>query len=334
VVDQTRTTRNVSYLILAVVVALFLFAPLIIRDEYFLHVLIMILYFAYMTASWNILCGYVGQLSLGHAAFSGIGGYVSVLLFINLGLTPWVGMLLGGLCAATAGLIIGFPCFRLRGPYFALTTIAFAEILRIWVENTDTFLGLELKGAMGLLVPLRGHSPAVFQFTNKEPYYYIILAMLSAALGITILLERSRLGYYLKAIRGDQEAAEALGINSTRYMLTAMSLSAFLTGLGGCFYAQFFRYINPERNMGIDLSIEMALMGIVGGQGTVFGPVLGAFLLTPAGEISRAYLGGKLMGLHLIIYGLVLVLAILFLPKGLIQPLRNMYNNILSRLSV
>lgn len=302
----------------------FLLAPLIIRDEYILHVLIMILYFAYMASAWNIICGYVGQLSLGHSVFSGIGGYVSVLMFIHLALTPWIGMLFGGLCAAVLGVIIGFPTFRLRGPYFALTTIAFAEILRIWFENTEEFLGVEVKGAMGLLVPLKGDSPAVFQFTTKQPYYYIILAMLIAVMVISYRMERSRLGFYLKAIRGDQDAAEALGIHPARYTLTAMGLSAFLTGLGGSFYAQFFRYINPERNMGIDLSIDMALMGIVGGQGTVFGPVLGAFLLTPAGEISRAYFGGKFMGLHLIIYGIVLVLAVLFLPKGLIDPLRRL----------
>jgi branched-chain amino acid transport system permease protein len=141
-------------------------------------------------------------------------------------------------------------------------------------------------------------------------------------LAITYWMERSRVGFYLKAIRGDQDAAEALGINSTRHLLTAMALSSFLTALGGSFYAQYFRYINPERNMGLDLSIEFALMGIVGGQGTVLGPVLGAFLLSPAGEISRATLGGKFPGLHLMIYGLVLVVAVLFLPKGLIHPIR------------
>ena len=132
------------------------------------------------------------------------------------------------------------------------------------------------------------------------------------------------MGFYLKAIRGDQDAAEALGVNSTRYLLSAMALSSFLTALGGSFYAQFFRYINPERNMGLDLSIELALMGIVGGQGTVLGPVLGAFLLTPAGEITRATLGGKFPGLHLVIYGLVLIVAMLFLPKGLIDPFRRL----------
>jgi branched-chain amino acid transport system permease protein len=132
------------------------------------------------------------------------------------------------------------------------------------------------------------------------------------------------MGFYLKAIRADQDGAEALGVNSTRYLLSAMAVSSFLTALGGSFYAQYFRYINPERNMGLDFSIELALMGIVGGQGTVLGPVLGAFLLTPAGEITRATLGGKFPGLHLVIYGMVLIGAMLFLPKGLIQPLRHL----------
>jgi branched-chain amino acid transport system permease protein len=143
-------------------------------------------------------------------------------------------------------------------------------------------------------------------------------------MAITWWVERSRMGFYLKAIRADQDAAEALGVNSIRYLLSAMAASSFLTALGGSFYAQYFRYINPERNMGLDFSIELALMGIVGGQGTVLGPVLGAFLLTPAGEITRATLGGKLPGLHLVIYGLVLILSMLFLPKGLIQPIRRL----------
>jgi branched-chain amino acid transport system permease protein len=306
----------------AVALLLLLVLPGFVRDEYYLHVLVGILFFAYMASAWNIVCGYTGQLSLGHSALCGIGGYISTLLFINLGLTPWVGMLVGGVCAMVVGVLIGYPCFRLRGPYFALTTIAFAEILRIWTENTEEILGIELRGAQGISVPLRGHRPWLFQFGDKVHYYYIIIGMLLLVLAITYWMERSRVGFYLKAIRGDQDAAEALGINSTRHLLTAMALSSFLTALGGSFYAQYFRYINPERNMGLDLSIEFALMGIVGGQGTVLGPVLGAFLLTPAGEISRATLGGKFPGLHLMIYGLVLVVAVLFLPKGLIHPIR------------
>jgi branched-chain amino acid transport system permease protein len=319
---HARSHRALRYAVPAVVLVLFLLVPAFVRGEYYLHVLVGVMFFAYMASAWNIVCGYTGQLSLGHSALCGIGGYLSTLLFINVGLTPWVGMLIGALCATAVGVFVGYPCFRLRGPYFALTTIAFAEILRIWVENTEEFFGIELRGAQGIMVPLKGQSLWLFQFTSKVPYYYIISVMLLIVMAVTFWMERSRMGFYLKAIRADQDAAEALGINSTRYLLSAMALSSFLTALGGSFYAQYFRYINPERNMGLDLSIEVALMGIVGGQGTVLGPVLGAFLLTPAGEITRGFLGGKFMGLHLVIYGLVLVLAVMFLPKGLIQPIR------------
>ena len=322
---QTRIQGSLKYATLAVVLLLLLLVPAIVRNAYYLHVLVGVVYFAYMASAWNIVCGYTGQLSLGHAALCGIGGYVSTLLFINLGLTPWIGMFIGALCATVAGVFVGYPCFRLRGPYFALTTIAFAEILRIWVENTEEVFGVELRGAQGIMVPLKGQSPWLFQFTGKVPYYYIAVIMLLVVMAVTFWMERSRIGFYLKAIRADQDAAEALGINSTRYLLSAMALSSFLTALGGSFYAQYFRYINPERNMGLDLSIEMALMGIVGGQGTVLGPVLGAFLLTPAGEIARGLLGGKFTGLHLVVYGLVLVLAVMFLPKGLIRPIQQLF---------
>lgn len=316
--------RNPALIAAAVAACTFLALPLVVRDDYYLHVFVGMLFFAYMASAWNIVSGYTGQLSLGHSALAGIGGYISTLLLINAGLSPWLGMLVGGACATAVGVLIGWPCFRLRGPYFTLTTIAFAEILRIWTENTEEILGIELRGAQGISVPLKGHAPALFQFDGKVPYYYIILAMLVAVMAVTWWMERSRMGFYLKAIRADQDGAEALGVHSTRYLLSAMALSSFLTALGGSFYAQYFRYINPERNMGLDFSIELGLMGIVGGQGTVLGPVLGAFLLTPAGEITRATMGGKFPGLHLVIYGLVLILAMLFLPKGLIQPLRRL----------
>ena len=154
-----RIRGTLKYTILAVVLLPLLLAPAILRNEYYLHVLVGVVYFAYMASAWNIVCGYTGQLSLGHAALCGIGGYVSTLLFINLGLTPWIGMFIGGACAMVAGVFVGYPCFRLRGPYFALTTIAFAEILRIWVENTEEVFGVELRGAQGIMVPLKGQSP-------------------------------------------------------------------------------------------------------------------------------------------------------------------------------
>lgn len=324
-----KATRNVKHLngspaTIALGLPLIVVAaviPLFVTDTYTLHSLTMIIYFAYMATAWNFVCGYVGQLSLGHAVFAGLAGYVTVLLFTMFGLSPWIGMLVGGLFAAGLSLAIGYPTFKLKGPYFTLTTIAFAEIARIWFENTDVFLGIPLKGAQGLVVPPSPLGPAVYQFAGKVPYYYVALVLLVIGIVATILLERSRLGYYLKAIRGDQNAAEALGISPTRCSLTALAISAFMTGLGGAFFAQFFRYINPERNMGIEFSIDVALMAIVGGQGTVIGPLLGALVLHPIAEFSRAYLGGTLLGLHLVIYGVILIVAVLYFPKGLIAPI-------------
>jgi branched-chain amino acid transport system permease protein len=310
--------------LLAALILAIISLPLLVNNDFLIHSLIMVMYFAYLASAWNLMCGYVGQISFGHSVFSGVGGYCSVLLLTGMGLSPWLGMFAGGALAAVLAVMIGFPTMRLRGPYFALTTIAVAEMIRIWVENTDEFFGIRLKGAEGLSVPLIGSDWTMFQFEGKEPYYYIIFVMLLVVMVMTWLMERSRLGACLKAIRGDRDAAESLGINPTSYTLTAYALSAFMTALGGSYYAQFIRFINPERNMGVELSIDMALMSIIGGQGTVFGPLIGAMFLVPVAEISRTYLGGQLIGLHLAIYGLVLILAVLYLPKGLLHLMQQL----------
>ena len=324
-------TPRMNFIAIVALLAACLALPLVLHDEFFIHSVIMVLYFAYLASAWNLMCGYVGQISFGHSVFSGVGGYCSVLLLTGMGLSPWLGMLVGGVAAAILAVAIGFPTMRLRGPYFALTTIAFAEIIRIWFENTDVVFGIALKGAEGLSVPLVGTSWAKFQFESKVPYYYIILGMLVLVMTITWLMERSRLGVCLKAIRGDRDAAESLGINPTRYTLTALAMSAFMTALGGSFYAQFIRFINPERNMGTELSIDMALMSIIGGQGTVFGPLLGALVLAPLAEITRTYLGGQFAGLHLALYGLVLIVAVLYLPKGILHPLQKWGRRLIGR---
>ena len=316
-----RIPLNIDTFCVIVVLAIACALPLV-ADEFLVHSSIMVLYFAYLACAWNLMCGYVGQISFGHSVFCGVGGYTSVILLTALGLSPWLGMLVGGVLAAILAVIIGYPTMRLRGPYFALTTIAVAEMMRMWVENTDDFFGIPLKGAQGLSVPLLGTNAALFQFESKVPYYYIILAMLAIIMAMTWLMARSRLGVSLKAIRGDRDAAESLGINPTRYTLTAYAISAFMTALGGSFYAQFVRFINPERNMGIELSIDMALMTIIGGQGTVFGPLIGALFLAPIAELTRIYLGGRFIGLHLAMYGLVLIISVLYLPKGLWHPIK------------
>ena len=327
-----RIPLNIDTFCVIVVLAIACALPLV-ADEFLVHSSIMVLYFAYLACAWNLMCGYVGQISFGHSVFCGVGGYTSVILLTALGMSPWLGMLVGGVLAAILAVIIGYPTMRLRGPYFALTTIAVAEMMRMWVENTDDFFGIPLKGAQGLSVPLLGTNAALFQFESKVPYYYIILAMLAIIMAMTWLMARSRLGVSLKAIRGDRDAAESLGINPTRYTLTAYAISAFMTALGGSFYAQFVRFINPERNMGIELSIDMALMTIIGGQGTIAGPVIGALFLAPISELSRGYLGGRLPGLHLALYGLVLILAVLYLPKGLASPLQRLARRIGQRVA-
>jgi branched-chain amino acid transport system permease protein len=286
--------------------------------KYGLEVLISILFFAYLGTCWNILGGYAGQFSFGHAAFFGLGAYTSTLLLLRLGLTPWLGMLAGGALAAAFGLFEGYLSFRygLRGPYFSLVTLAFAEMLRVVAVNWKA-----VGSSLGLVVP-SGSSPAQFLFAGKLPYYYVILAMTLVALAITRLIERSRMGYALAAIRENEDAAEASGVNALATKLSAMAVSSFLTALGGTFYAQYFAYIDPSLTFGPAISIQGLLPAIVGGAGTVVGPLLGSFVLTPISELTRAVLRGR-AGADVMLYGLVLILVISFLPNGLVGLLRS-----------
>jgi branched-chain amino acid transport system permease protein len=295
-----------------VALALLLAAPPFL-PPYFLEVLISVLLLGYLGAAWNVLGGYAGQFSFGHAAYFGIGAYTSTLLFLRLGVTPWLGMLAGGVLAAAFGLLAGYLSFRygLRGPYFSLVTLAFAEMLRVVAVNTKA-----VGSSLGLVIPSREAAPVNFVFAGKLPYYYVILAMALGALWITRRLERSKLGFSLLAIRDNEDAAEAAGVDALGMKLRAMALSSFLTALGGTFYAQYFAYIDPSITFGPAVSIQGLLQAIVGGAGTVLGPVLGAFVLTPISELSRAAIRGR-AGVDVMLYGLVLILVVSFLPNGL-----------------
>lgn len=286
--------------------------PFLLHD-YFTHILIMILFYGYLGTSWNILGGYTGQFSFGHAAFFGMGAYTSTLVFVNWGVSPWIGMILGGFLGMLLGLLIGSLCFHygLRGPYFALATLAFAELLRLISLNID------LTGkAVGILIPLKGDSPLYFQHESKIFYYFVILLMFLGSLGIAWHIERGKVGDYFAAIREDEDSAEAIGVNTFAYKLLAIMLSGFLTALGGTFYAQYFLYIDPTISFGVGNSIEIILRPIVGGMGTVFGPLIGALVLGPLGEVTRGLLGGY-QGVYLMLYGAILVSVIIFLPKGI-----------------
>src|SRR5262245_35929036 len=233
--------------------------------RYFLEILISVMLFAYLGSAWNILGGYAGQFSFGHAAFFGIGAYTSTLLFLRAGVSPWLGMLAGGCLAAAFGLGAGYLSFRygLRGPYFSLVTLAFAEMLRVVAVNTKA-----VGSSLGLVIPSREAAPLHFIFTGKLAYYYVILVMTVGAVGITGRVAASKLGYALQAIRENEEAAEAAGVDARAMKLRAMALSSFMTALGGTFYAQYFAYIDPTITFGPSVSIQGLLQAIVGGAGT------------------------------------------------------------------
>jgi branched-chain amino acid transport system permease protein len=306
------SNSNLGKTLLVATAAALALAPLVSGSPYLLSVAIVTLMYAYLALSWNILGGIAGQLSLGHAAYFGIGAYTSTWLFDHLNISPWIGMWAGAALAAVAAVVIGAACFRLRGAYFALATIAAGVVLKTLAENADSLLG----GSRGMEVTLLRDAPLYFQHTSKEFYYAIVLAFTAIALLINWGVLRSRFGYYLTAIRNDQEAALALGIHTTRYKLMAATLSAAMTAIGGTFYAQFVMFISPDVVFGNHQSVIIAVICIIGGRGTLWGPLLGALLLQPAEELARVVSGG-IIGVDMMLYGLVLMLVIRVQPYGL-----------------
>jgi branched-chain amino acid transport system permease protein len=297
---------------LLAVLLLALALPALVGNASQLNYAILVLMIAQAGVAWNILGGYAGQVSLGHAAFYGIGAYTSTQLLLVWGLSPWLGMLAGGLVATLFALAVGWPCFRLRGHYFAMATIAVAEILQIVVTNWD-WLG----GAVGLSLPVAETGWWGFVFNkSKVPYYYIILALLLVTLGASLLIERSFLGYYFRAIKDEPDAARSLGIDLTRYKLIAIASSSFLTAMGGTFYAQKELFIDPGSTLATSLSIKIALVAILGGVGSLGGPVVGAVILTAIEETTRALFGGTGRGTDLIVYALLIIGVAVFYPGG------------------
>ena len=305
-------------LLAAVVLALTLAAPAFLSDHQ-IHILIQILFFAYVSSCWNILGGFAGQLSFGHALFLGVGAYTSTLLLLHLGLTPWLGMLAGGTLAGALGLFIGYLSFRygIKRTFFVLVTLALTEIARIIALNTSA-----IGGASGLYIPIRGNDFWHLKFVYKAHYYFVILGLLLIVLAVTAWLERSRTGHRLVAIRENEDAAEALGINLLRYKLLATVLSAFLTALGGTFYAHYVTFIDPSSLLNMNMSLEITIYSIVGGIGTLVGPLLGAAILVPIAESMRTALGHNYAGVHLVVYGALLMLIVGYAPDGLVGLIR------------
>ena len=304
--------------------------PIFLRNPTYLHILVLLLLYAYLTTSWNLVGGFAGVLPFGHGLFVGIGAYTSTVLYLQYGVSPWIGMLVGGVLAAVAGAVMGLPTLKMRGSYFALATISFAEGARVIVENLDHLGPFILNGTRGLSIPPLDFGWRNLIFAEKEPYYYLIVVMLMGVLALTWLVSRSKFGYYLNAGGEEPESAMALGVNVARCKLIAMAMSCFFTALAGTFYAQFTLYIHPKSIISLDMSFEIAFIAIIGGKGSIAGPVLGAFLLRPVTDFSRIYFG-QLSGLHHIILGLVLILVMIYQPRGLQEPLTRAFNHLLEK---
>ena len=310
-----------------ILLAFVLVLPLLPGNPFYEDIIVMIFFWGTLASAWNILGGYAGQISIGHAAFFGIGAYTSTILYLRFGLSPWIGMFAGAGVAVCVATIIGIPCFRLKSHFFALATIAFAEVLRI----IATFWRGLTEGGVGLLIPFKEGLPYMM-FRSKIPYAYIALGLMLSVLLVSYLIKRSRFGYYLFALKENQDAAESLGVKTTRMKLAALLVSVFFTAIAGSFYAQYILFVDPSSVIHISISVELALLSIIGGLGTLVGPIVGAFVLGPLGVFLRGWLGGVAAGMHLVVYGVVLIVAVTYFPKGIMGWIQVFYDKLLMRL--
>lgn len=278
-----------------------------------LNMAILVLMAAQLGVAWNMLGGYAGQVSLGHAAFFGLGAYTSTLLLLKFGVNPWIGALIGGTLSALLSLAFGWSCFRLKGHYFAMATIAVAELVQIFFNEWE-YGG----AAVGLYVPMDKQGWLWMNFATKLPYYWLALGLLVLTLAANWWVERSYLGYYFRAIKDEPDAARSVGINIARYKQVALSLSAFFAALGGSLYAQKELFIDPGSVLSTALSIKMALVAILGGVGTLFGPVVGSVVLTSIEEFTRIVFGGTGRGTDVIIYATMIILIAVYYPMGIL----------------
>ncbi len=287
--------------------------------NYVISVATLILYFAFVGQAWNVMMGFAGQLSLGHSLYVGVGAYVSAAMFVNLGIAPWAGLWVAVLVCMALGAAIGFLAFRfgISGVYFALLTIAFAEFTRIGFDHIQWTGG---SGGLFLKVAQREQMDLLNFRGPPAMYYYAILALAAGALALCAWLLKSRAGYYWQAIRENEEAAQALGINTFRYKMIAVLISSAMTAVSGVFFAFYYNNLFPEQIFHISRSIEIILGPIIGGIGTLFGPILGAFVLTVlADSITEvlAYFGVEVPGIKQVFYGVVLLVVVMFLPHGI-----------------
>ncbi|CAN5166023.1 branched-chain amino acid ABC transporter permease [soil metagenome] len=299
---------------LALLAALAIALPFAFEPRgYGIRILCLALLFAAMAQAWNIVAGLANQISLGHAAFFGIGAYTSTLLLIHFGITPWLGMFAAALFGGAAALLISLPTMRLRGHYFALATLAFGEVMRVIGNSWGGLTG----GPVGISVPFAQPSLALMQFRETRSSYWLMLAVLVLVTLIFVAIKRSRLGYRLRAIKENADAAEVIGVDTTRTKIIAAVISGALTAALGTLYAQFQFFFDPDTVFGVaSISVRMAMIAIVGGIGTAAGPILGALFVIPLEELANQVFSAQAAGLSQLVFGLLLILVILIEPRG------------------
>ena len=315
IIKQLKSSKmNLIYIFIFI---LLIFSPVLSKSSFYGDMLFSIFLFAGTSAAWNLVGGFTGQISLGHTIFFGVGAYSATLLYLHFGWSPWINLICAGIIAVLFGIVLGYPCFKLKSHFFALTTIALGQILYFvslfWRNLTN--------GANGLLIPFEPGFKNII-FNSKVPYAYLALGFMVITLLVSYLIRNSKFGFYLISIREDQDAAESLGVNSTLYKLYIFMISTFLTGIGGVLYAQYIMYIDPASVFNVNISIQMGIIAILGGVGTILGPFVGAVIIVPLDILLRGWFGQTYAGLNYIIYGVILIVMIRKVPEGIVGWLK------------
>lgn len=306
---------------------LMLAIPVLFPSPFITNLFTSLFVFAALAMAWNIVGGFAGQLSLGHAVYYGIGGYTASLLTINFGISPWIGMGIGAIISGVIAIIISYPTLRLKGPFFSLASIAILEVVRLLVIHEEEFTG----GSSGVSIPLNiGWEWIVFR--DKLNYVFIAFALFLVVLWISWLIRTSRLGFYLIAVREREDAAKAVGINTARVQVYAATVSAFLTSIIGSFHITYLTFIDPESAFSLQMSIQIAMFTLIGGIGTLTGPIVGTFIVLPIAELARGWLSASGNGVHGLIYGLILVIVVLTVPRGIVGVLKDRVLSLVEKL--
>lgn len=314
-----NTNKNMAYILFGFLGFLIVF-PFLSPSQFLLHLMIMIFMHAVISQSWNIIGGFSGQISLGHGAFFGIGAYASSFFYVEFGLTPWIGIIIGILICAVIAILVGIPMLRLSGHYFAIATLLVGISFQVVFQRWDL-----VGAASGLWIPLTSEdSYFAMQFhSSKAPYYYLFLIFFVIIFFITWLISRSKLGYRLRAVRDDAQAAQSLGIDVAKHKIIAFAISAMMMAPMGSLFAQYILIVDPDRMFNFEISIIALLISVLGGIGYVWGPLVGTIILIPLAEYARIFFGGTGGAVDLMVYGIVLMIICVFKPSGIISLLPN-----------